>query len=139
MRSCWRSFSSACSTVIAACFAASSRSRIGAQLLQRARSTFQQMSLHTHVPHRLHWRNSGLISSTADSSAWSCSGPPTAFWISYAPDEARPKIPPKMLPAARTTSPAMPALFACQLDMYPFPHDLQWNLNWKPVSVDRSS
>jgi hypothetical protein len=33
----------------------------------------------------------------------------------------------------------MPSLLALKVDMYPFPHFWQKNLNWKPRFEDRSS
>ncbi len=73
---------SACSTAIVACLAATSRCRIGAHWVHSARSGFQQTSLHSHWPQRLHWVKRGRISPTASASAASCSGPPIACWIS---------------------------------------------------------
>lgn len=68
----------------------------------------KQIGSQVHWPHFRHCLNRGLISSTASFSASSWAFPPTARWTSYAPAEARPKIPPKMLPATWAADAARP-------------------------------
>ena len=51
---------------------------------------------------------------------------------------ALPKIPPKIPAAMFAALARLFNLLGTNVDMYPFPHLPQWNLNWKPRCEERS-